>query len=168
MSTHEKFINFSKPFIDGAKNVFKTMVFSELEHGKPQLKSNPIAKGDISAIMGLSGKLIKDGQETTFKGMFVMSFPESTYCKVASAMLMEEHSEITDDIIDVGAELTNIITGNAKKNLNPDGYFLDMSTPSTVSGKDHKVNYPSNTIVIMIPMNSSHGEFFIELCYQDG
>lgn len=167
MSTHNKFISFSKPFIDGMRNVFKTMVFTDVEHGSPEIKSSTLSHGDISAIMGLSGVVGKGDEKKKFKGMFVMSFPEETYCKVASAMLMEEYKEMNDEITDVGAELTNIITGNAKNDLNSQDYFIDMSTPSTVSGKDHKINYPPNTIVVLIPIRCEHGEFFLELCYDD-
>ena len=164
---NKRFIEFSRPFIEGARNVFETMVFTKIETQKPALKDGYASKGDVSAIMGLTGIIEVDGTEKDFRGMMVISFPFSTYLKVASAMLMDEFTEYSDDIADVGAEIANIITGNAKRDLKDKGYSIDMAVPTTISGKEHCIKYPDKTHVILIPINSAHGEFYMELCYQD-
>ncbi len=165
--TNTNFLEFAKPFIDAAKSVFETMIFTKLEPKKPCLKENNISKGEISSLIGLSGTVEKDGKTSDFKSMFVMSWPEQTYVKVASSMLGEEHTEYSDEITDVGAEITNMIVGNAKRQLCQIGYNLDMAIPSIVHGKNHKLSYPSGTNVILMPINSGHGEFYMEICYKD-
>jgi chemotaxis protein CheX len=164
---NKRFLEFSKPFIDGAKKVFETMVFTSLNPSRPTLKDDPVSKGDVSAVMGITGELTRDNVTADFKGMLVLSWPYDSYIKTASAMLMETYTEFSDEIADVGAEISNMIMGNAKKVLNPLGYSINMAIPSTVSGAGHSLKYPAGTVVVLIPMKCAHGEFFMELCYLD-
>jgi len=167
MSDTSKFLEFSKPFVDGIRNVFETMVFTKVATQKPSLKQGNTSKGDVSAVLGMTGEVTKDGEVLPFKGMLVLSWPLETYLKVAGAMLMAEYSEYNDEIADVGAEISNMIMGNAKRDLTPQGYKLDMSIPSMISGKDHNINYPNRTVVVEIPIESDHGVFYMELCYKE-
>lgn len=166
-SISPQFVEFSKPFIDALKKTFESMIYAQVTAGKPELKASNTSYGDISAIMGLNGSVEKNGKKMDFKGQFVISFPTETYIKAASAMLMEEYSEYCDEIADAGAEICNMITGNAKKDLAPMGYSLGMAVPSTISGKNHSITYPTGVTVIAIPIESNHGKFFVEICYQD-
>jgi chemotaxis protein CheX len=162
-----RFLSFSKPFIIGAKSVFETMIFTEISPQKPYLKKDMVSKGDVSCVMGLSGTVESDGEVKKFKGMMVISFPMETYVKVANAMLMEEFEDYNDEIADVGAEISNIVTGNAKRSLKEIGYSIEMSIPSTINGTNHQIKYPPKTNIIVIPISSVHGDFYLELCYQD-
>lgn len=161
------FIEFSKPFVEVSKNVFETMVFTKLETNKPTVKEGCTSKGDISAILGVSGVLSKDGVDKPYKGMLVISWPYETYIKIASAMLMEEYTEYCDEIADVGGEIANMVMGNAKRNLAEMGYSSNMAIPSLIEGPGHNLTYPSGTPVILIPINSAHGPFYMELCYSE-
>jgi chemotaxis protein CheX len=162
-----RFIAFSKPFIDGIKNIFETMVFTTITPTKPQIKGDQVMLGDVSVAIGLNGKITINQEVLPFKGMLVLSFPYSTYVKIASSMLMAEYTEFCEDIKDVGAEISNITTGSAKKYLREMGYLIDMSIPSTVIGENHKIQYPAKTQVVVIPFEGTCGKFFMELCYQD-
>lgn len=163
--SQETFLEFSKPFISASKNVFETMIFSKIEPQKPSIKKDCKSRGDISAIMGLTGKMEKTGKN--FSGMLVLSWPLETYLKIASAMLMETFTEYKDEISDVGAEISNMITGNSKRELKGLGYCLDMAIPSTISGKDHSISYLPGTVIILIPMISAHGGFYMEICFKE-
>jgi chemotaxis protein CheX len=167
MSAESNFIEFSKPFIDAAKNVFETMVFTKLEPQKPMIKKDNAAKGEVSAILGLSGELDKKGIKSNYKAMLVLSFPYDTYYKVAGAMLMETYTVYGPDIADVGGEIVNMIMGNAKRDLKVLGYSSNMAIPTMIEGKDHSIKYPNSTTVVLIPIKSAHGDMFMELCYQE-
>lgn len=164
---NDRFLKFSKPFITAAKGIFETMVYTKIEPSTPTIKKDNISKGDYSAILGISGDVEKDGKQTEYKGTVVISFPEETFLKVASAMLMEEYTEYSDEISDVGGEIVNMIIGNAKKELVVMGFSTNMAIPSMISGKGHTISYPEGTTMILIPINSAHGEFFIEVGYVD-
>lgn len=166
MSSTQQFIEFSRPFIQAAKLIFETMIFTKIEPGKPLIKKDFSSRGDISAIIGVTGKYNSGGTTEEVRGMMVLSWPMETYVKVANAMLMENHAEYNSAIADVGAEISNMVLGNAKRELNNVGYSLDMAIPSTVVGPKHSINYPTDSTVIIIPIVSAHGEFFMELCYK--
>jgi len=165
MSGDSTFIDFSKPFVDAAKNVFSTMVFCTIDPQKPSLKTDAISKGDVTAVLGLSGELDKGGKVYPYKAMLVLSFPYETYFKVAGAMLGETYTSFNDDIRDVGGEIVNMIMGNAKRDLKTLGYTSNMAIPSMIEGKDHRLSYPSGTTVILIPFETVHGKMYMELCY---
>jgi chemotaxis protein CheX len=162
-----QFIAFSKPFIDAAKNIFKTMASATIETGKPFIKESNISKGDYSSIIGMNGMCEREGKTCEFKGQLVLSFPKSTFLKVSSAMLFEEFTEVNEENSDTAAEIINMIMGNAKRDLTPLGYKMGMATPSTVSGIGHEIKYLKGLKVIVIPMLCEHGEFFIEICYEE-
>ncbi len=167
MSTESNFIEFSKPFIDAAKNVFETMVFTKIETQKPSIKRDGVSKGDISAVLGLSGEVEKNGTRSQYKAMLVVSFPYDSYFKVASAMLGETYTTYAPDIHDLGGEIVNMVMGNAKRDLKTMGYTSNMAIPSMIEGKGHSIKYPSGTHIILIPFNSDHGVIYMELCYSE-
>lgn len=167
MPGESHFIEFSKPFIDAAKNVFETMVFTKLETQKPQIKSDAVSRGDISAVLGLSGDMEKNGGRVPYKAMLVVSFPYDTYFKCASAMLGETYTSYVPEIADLGGEIVNMIMGNAKRDLKTMGYSSNMAIPSMVEGKDHTIKYPMGTHVVLIPFTTTHGTIYMEICYSE-
>lgn len=168
MSKENNFIEFAKPFIEAAKNVFETMIFTKLDPQKPMIKKDSVSKGDISAVLGLSGEMTKNSDDPKpYRAMLVISWPYDTYFKVASAMLMDTFTEYNDEISDVGGEICNMIMGNAKRDLGGMGYTSNMAIPSMIEGANHNIKYPSGTTVILIPIKSAHGEMYIEICYSE-
>jgi chemotaxis protein CheX len=167
MTQNKNFIQFSRPFVEAAKNVFETMVFTKLDPQKPEIKKDNISRGDVSAVLGMNGKVDNEVSQADFKAMLVLSWPYDTYFKTASAMLMDTFTEWTDDIADVGGEICNMIMGNAKRDLADIGYKSNMAIPSMIEGKDHTIKYPNGTTVIVIPIHSAHGIIYMELCYRE-
>lgn len=165
MSTNTDFIDFSKPFVDACKKIFTTMLFCELNAQKPFIKADNASKGDISAIIGLSGEIEKATGKNPYRAMLVISFPYQTYFNIASTMLGETYTSYVPDIYDLGGEIVNMIMGNAKRDLKEMGYSSNMAIPSMIEGPNHNITYPQGTTVIVIPFECSHGIFYMELCY---
>ena len=168
MAGESNFIDFSRPFVDACKNIFSTMVMCNLEAQKPTIKSDNVSRGDITAVIGLSGDLEKGGKMTNYKAMLVLAFPYETYFKVASAMLGETYTSYHPDIHDLGGEIVNMIMGNAKRDLKTLGYSSNMAIPSLIEGPGHSIKYPAGTTVVLIPFESPHGPMYMELCYAAG
>ena len=141
------------------------MVHCTLEAKKPTIKSDNESRGDVTAVIGLSGDLEKGGKTTPYKAMLVISFPYETYFKVGSAMLGETYTSYHPDIHDLGGEIVNMIMGNAKRDLKTLGYTSNMAIPSMIEGKGHTIKYPSGTTVVLIPFDSNLGPLYMELCY---
>jgi chemotaxis protein CheX len=159
----ENFLAFSKPFIAGAQAVFETMVATKLVAGKPKVKEDSDSLSDLTAVINISG----ERNDLPYQALLVISWPYETYIKMSSAMLQEEYKEYNEEIKDVGAEICNMITGNAKRDLNGLGYNCSMAIPTMIEGKGHKLNYPNGTTIIYFPIKSDHGEFIVEICYTE-
>jgi chemotaxis protein CheX len=84
-------VRFINPFLEGTISVLKTMAFIEPKPGKPYLKKDALARGDVSGIIGLTG---------TVTGSMALSFSEKSILKIVSNMLGEEIKEINGDIKD--------------------------------------------------------------------
>ncbi len=163
----ESYLKFSKPFIDALRETFKVMVNTNITPHSPKLKSDSKAKGEVTAMIGMNGTVMKDGKEQAFNGLIAFSFSKEVYLKIASAMLMQEFKDYHEDMEDTGAEIANIVMGNAKKVLATQGYKIGMSTPTRVKGKDYEIKYPANTVVIETTISSDHGEFMFDICYRE-
>mgnify|MGYP003688522821 FL=1 len=149
------FIKFSKPFLDALTETFNMMVQTKITAHSPTIKTTNIANGDITALIGMNGSVNRDGVEKGIKGLMAISWPEELYVKLASRMLFEEYPEYCDDIADSGAEICNIVMGNAKNGLSPLGYKIEMASPSTIRGKNHEIKYPPKTTIISITLSRS-------------
>jgi chemotaxis protein CheX len=150
-----KFIN---PFLEGTVDVLKTMAFVDPKPGKPYLKKNNLAKGDVSGIIGITG---------TIKGSLALSFSAGSILKIVSNMLGEEMTSINGDIRDAVGELTNMVSGAARKKIEEMGYSLSASIPTVVSGKEHSIMHVMGGPSVVIPFETPEGSFVVDICMGD-
>ena len=166
MSIDAHFLEFSKPFIAAAKNIFETMISCKIEAQKPSIKNNQVGLGDVNATIALAGVTSKDGKEIPYEAMLVISFPFDTYFKVAGIMLSDVYTEFVPEIRDLGAEITNMVMGNAKSDLTKMGYSTNNTIPKIIEGKT-TIIYPTVQNIVVIPFTCEHGTFYMELCYKE-
>jgi chemotaxis protein CheX len=163
----DSFLLFSRPFVEEARSIFLTMMETSLKTCKPFIKEDQFAKFEYTAAISLRGELKKTPDSIEdFDGLLVLSFPLQTYLKVASAMMMSEYTQMHADIEDVGLEVCNMITGNAKKSLKKQGIHIGMAIPEKILQIEQSLPYPDRSIVIAIPVECEHGEFLMELSYR--
>ena len=77
----------------------------------------------------------------------------------------QKYSAITQDVIDGVGELTNILAGNAKKDLVD--FKIVISLPGIVTGTNGFINWPKGIPVITIPFESEFGSFSVIVSLQD-
>lgn len=111
--------NIINAFMDSTVNVIKTMAFIDSTAGAPYLKKDDAAHGDVSGIIGFTGSVV---------GSMAVSFSEKCILKIVSSMLGEEYSTITRDIEDAVGEITNMISGDARKRLQSEKLTISEST----------------------------------------
>ena len=99
-------VRYINPFLTGAMNVLKTMAYVDLKPGKPFLKKDQVAKGDVSGIIGLTGAA---------SGSLSVTFNFKLVQQIMSNMLGEEVSELNDEVRDAVGEITNMISGDARR-----------------------------------------------------
>jgi chemotaxis protein CheX len=151
-------VRFINPFLNGTVSVLKTMAFVEPRPGKPFLKKDSIAKGDITGIIGLTGSV---------RGSLALSFSEGSILKIVSNMLGEEIKSINADIKDAVGEITNMICGSARKELETLGFNSTAAIPTVVSGKGHSITHVLGGPSIIIPFETADGPFVVDICIGD-
>jgi chemotaxis protein CheX len=145
-------------FTDSTVNVIKTMAFIDAVAGAPYLKKDDVAHGDVSGIISFTGSVV---------GSLAVSFSEQCILKIVSSMLGEEFSAITRDIQDAVGEITNMISGDARKRLQSEHLTIFASIPSLVSGKGHVIKHMPGNPSIVIPFTTDDGSFVVDVCIQD-
>jgi len=107
---------------------------------EPVLKNTKVRKEntelkDISVVIGLASEKLK--------GVFVVSYDKEIIFEFMKNILGEEANEINKDAIDASGEITNQICGVFRREFEKTGITLQSSTPSIITGKNHKIEIPS-------------------------
>ena len=145
------------PFINATMNVLETMAFLKSEAGKPYLKKDVVAKGDVTGIIGLTG---------VANGTIAVTFEENAILKVVSNMFGEEMTSLNHEVSDAVGEITNMISGQARRELEGLGKVFEAAIPSVITGKDHEVVHYTTGPIIAIPFRTEGGNFTIEVCLE--
>jgi len=152
-------VEFINPFLSSMLNVMSTMAQMELTPEKPKLKKDDIAMGDVSGLIGMVSP--------TAKGSLSITFDAPLALATMKGMVGEAPDEVNEEITDLVGEITNMVTGGAKRMLSEKGIEFDMATPMVVSGKDHTIHHKAKGPVVIIPLRASAGKAFIEFSFDD-
>jgi chemotaxis protein CheX len=147
-------IKIVNPFLAAAMHVLKTMAQVDAKPGKPFLKKNDLAIGDVSAIIGITGAV---------QGSMALIFTEQCIKEIASNLLGEPFTELNNEVRDAVGELTNMVCGDARRRLAADGFILQAGIPTIVEGKGHTIMHIANGPCIAVPFETAHGSFMVEV-----
>ena len=149
-----KFIN---PFLEATLHVLQTISNIDPEKGTPYLKKTNVAVGDVSGVLGLAGDM---------NGIISVTFTESCILYIVTGMFGEVVSEIDESIRDAVGEITNMISGQARQQLEAQGIRLQAAIPSVVMGKGHTIAHLTKKPIIALPFSTQGGEFTVEICFE--
>lgn len=155
MAMKAEFIN---PFLDSIVNVLETMAGVKVTPGKPHRKFEDAAAGDVTGLIGMASSEIR--------GSLAITFSSEAIFDVVKRMLGEEVREINSTVTDLVGEITNMVTGGAKRLLEEMGYDFDMAIPAVVAGKNHRISHKSGGPKIIIPFFIDAGKFYVEICFE--
>lgn len=150
--TSSKTAEYINPVISSTRNVFETMLDCTVTRTGLMLNETMVPRHELSAVIGVTGKAA---------GTIVVSMSEVAALGVLDRMVGIKAPEINTEVCDAVGELTNMIAGSAKAQL--ERLELSISIPNIVSGKNHKIHYPSNVQPICIAFDSDIGPFAIEV-----
>lgn len=150
--------DFINPFLESMTNVLSTMAMLDAKAGKPLIKDSETARGDVTGVIGMTS--------TQAKGSLAITFTAQVLREICKRMLGEEPDGVDETATDLAGEITNMVSGGAKRLLGEKGYNFDMAIPAIVSGKDHSVHHKTTGPKIIIPFETDHGAFFIEVCFE--
>lgn len=149
------------PFVVATLEILETMAQTKAKAGQPFVKKDSIARGDVSAIIGMVGDI---------SGMVSVSFVAKTIIAIASRMLGETITQ-KDEIRDAVGEISNMVSGRARCLLEEQGRILQGTLPTVIMGKNHTIFHMSDSPVLAIPFTTDSGDFTIEISfgqYQQG
>ena len=96
------------------------------------------------------------------KGTIALSFREKGALFVFNSLMGDEASAIGPEVVDAIGELTNIVSGQARKEFEKNGINLRASIPMVVVGKGVETNFITNLPIISLPfsfsVNNGNGE----------
>lgn len=139
-------------FIKAASAVLSTMAKTKIVRESLNIRTPNEMSGDVSAILAV--------KSTLQRGSLSISFDKLGFLEVVEKMLGEKHTEITADIADAAAEICNQIFGVAKKELNEQGYDLQPSIPSVVTGDGHRLQHQSSGPCLCVKFRTERGGRF--------
>ncbi len=151
-----KYIN---PFVESILNNLEQMAAIKAEKQELSVSRDAKTAMEISGVIGLSGSA---------RGSAIVSFPKAIALAVASAMFMEDLTEINDDVKDAIGEFANIFVGNARNKLVDEGLDITISTPTIIIGKGHEISHPQNIPFLVIPLKTDLGVFQINIGVKEG
>jgi chemotaxis protein CheX len=150
-------VNFINPLVGAVVNTLQSMASVELKRGTPFVRK-PNDKSpsgvDITGLVAMNSD--------RFLGSLAISFEETAVLHVYEKMLGQAQKTISDDVKDCVAEISNIIFGHAKKDLNEAGHTIFPAIPSIVTGKNHEIRHNVQGTCLVIPFETSAGRIVVE------
>ena len=124
----------AQSLIRSTSDVFSTMLATELPSGEVTVEgtvegatSEP--NDGVVSLIGIAG---------TWAGTGSLSCSAAMACRLCSAMLMTEALSVNEDVLDAVAEITNMIIGSVKTDLEAELGPLGLSIPTVVFGRNFK------------------------------
>ena len=152
---------FVNPYLTAVQNTFTTMLGIQIAMGKPELKHNRLTSAEVTGVMGFAGDK---------KGMFSLSFTKPSTLQVYKSMVGEEAHAITPDVVDCIGELTNIISGQARVQIEKLGFKLSASLPTVIVGEKVEISFITKVPVVVLPFTFQsegvNGQLYLDFSFE--
>ncbi len=135
-------VRFINPFVVATTTVFKTMLNIDLTMSKPLLRKTRESTGDVTGVMGLAGDA---------KGTICLGFTKEGAIFAYRSLTGDGANDMSPDVVDAIGELTNIISGQARKELEKAQINLKAGIPSVVVGKGVELHFMSALPIASLP-----------------
>ncbi len=140
--------------IESAKEIFSTMLMMEIsEIDENETEALPHTDS-ISGVIGLAG---------THKGVLAVHLPHRVALAITSSFLGMDVEEMNSDVEDAVGELANMLGGNVKSILSEKGRDINLSMPTTISGRHYDYQSNKDAERFSILFRCEPGQFSVEL-----
>jgi chemotaxis protein CheX len=110
--------------------IFSTMLSGDIQFGGATVeRDTPESNDRVVSFIGVAG---------SWSGTGTLTCSSAAACRVCSQMLLAEYPSVCEEVLDATAELTNMIIGNVKSNLERHLGPLGLSIPTVVFGRNFK------------------------------
>jgi chemotaxis protein CheX len=147
-----------KSVSESTLEVFSTMLGVEIQCGEVATENGmPEAYEGVVSFIGLAG---------SWAGTGSLSCSPILACRVCAAMLMCEATAVNEEVLDTVAELTNMIIGSVKTELERHLGPLGLSIPTVVYGRNFKTKSAGNTEWIVVRFKWDDEVLLVKLCLE--
>ena len=154
-------VPFLLPFIEAVHSTFETMMRRKVIRKEIYTKKNHAMFGDISGVVGVSGKIC---------GTSSVSLPGPMAIECVGDMMGEEISNgLADTIVQDGVgEIINMVAGSAKTALANTEYEIKCTLPTIISGRGHELYHREGTYNVSVIFETDKGEeFALDVCMEE-
>lgn len=136
--------------------VFTTMLNLTVTPGDVFVeKEEAVPTSGVVSLIGLAGSWVGSGSLACSAGFAA---------KIASALLMSDYDSINEDVLDAVAEVTNMIIGNVKNNLESRLGAMGLSTPTVIYGRNFQTRSTGNQEWTVVPFTLGEDRMCVQLC----
>ncbi|HUI40327.1 MAG TPA: chemotaxis protein CheX [Terriglobia bacterium] len=119
-----------RSFSHAVEELFSTMLGAKVVPGEVTVEHQaPDAHDGVISIIGLAG---------SWAGTGCVTCSPTVACRFCSQMLMTESTSVNEEVLDAIAELTNIVIGSVKNDLERELGPLGLSIPTVIYGRNFK------------------------------
>jgi len=147
-----------KSLTQSTEQVFSTMLGVEIGAGEVAVENGvPEANEGVVSFIGVAGSWAGTGS--------VCCSPLMA-CKICAAMLMCEAPAVNEEVLDTVAELTNMIIGSVKTDLEQHLGPLGLSIPTVVYGRNFKTKSAGTTEWTVVRFFWDGEALLVKLCLE--
>jgi chemotaxis protein CheX len=147
---------FIDELITATREVFQTMVFSEVHPANPVNNDAALRSGrNVVGTIAFTGKT---------SGLVVFYSTLDVATQITALMLGMEPKDVTGELPDAIGELTNMVGGSFRTRMaHVHGEAWAISVPTVTVGSDFYTKFVSDVQRVLCPFKLGDGEVFVEL-----
>ena len=147
-------VSFMSPFVDGATQVIERESGITFARGALNVVRAPHTTHEVTIMLGVSGESVN--------GLVMYNLSRETAMELASRMVGEPFSELSELAQSAVAELGNMITGLAATKLAESGYPAMITPPALILGQGCTIS-TLEVLRLLVPIESSIGQIEIQV-----
>jgi chemotaxis protein CheX len=136
--------------------VLSTMLALEARPGEAFVEHHPEKSAGVVSFVGLAG--------SDCVGTGSLQCESVVACQLASRFLMSEFESIDDNVLDAFGELTNMIVGNFKNEVEKRVGPLALSIPTVVYGLNFSTRSPGHEEWTVVPFVWDDSKLNVRVC----
>jgi chemotaxis protein CheX len=153
MNLHDRIVGSIR---ESTCQVLSTMLGIEAGPGIASTETTPPeANEGLLSFIGLAGPLAGTGS---------LACSATLACHLCSQLLMTEATSVNEEVLDAIAELTNMILGNVKTDLENELGVIGLSIPTVIFGKNFKAKTAINAEWHVVRFDIGEDVLQVRLC----
>jgi chemotaxis protein CheX len=148
----------AKSLTDSTLQVFSTMLGVDIARSEAAIEAGlPEANEGVVSFIGVAG---------SWAGTGSVSCSPALACRICATMLMCEAPSVNEEVLDAVAELTNMIVGSVKTELELTLGPLGLSIPTVVYGRNFRTKSAGATDWTVVRFRWDDEQLVVKLCLE--